>query len=271
MNDKTLTIRNLSAGYKSREIIQDLSLPPLGTGTITAVIGPNGAGKTTLLRALGGLLPGRGEANYDGRNLLLCKPAERARLVTYMPQTLPQGVVLTVIEAVITALRAAPGNHDEPEAALHARADAALEYLEIGQLALSGIDELSGGQRQLVSLAQSIVRRPSILLLDEPTSALDPRHQLSVMQAVRNHVTTHEAIAIIVLHDLNLALQWADSAVLLKDGTLMAAGRLHEAVTPDNIADAYGVAARVEHCSQGRPHILFDELLLLSRNNEPRS
>jgi iron complex transport system ATP-binding protein len=260
MNKKTLTISHLSAGYKNREIIHDLTLPPLEAGTITAVIGPNGAGKTTLLRALGGLLPGRGEALYDGRNLLLCKPAERARLVTYMPQTLPQGVALTVIEAVITALRAAPGKNAETEAALHARADAALEHLGIGQLAFSGIDELSGGQRQLVSLAQSIVRHPKILLLDEPTSALDPRHQLNVMGAVRNHVTTHEAIAIIVLHDLNLALQWANHAVLLKDGRLMAAGRPNEAVTPGSLAEAYGVTARVEHCSQGRPHILFDGL-----------
>ncbi|MEO9902123.1 MULTISPECIES: ABC transporter ATP-binding protein [Alphaproteobacteria] len=261
MSDKTLTISHLSAGYKNREIIHDLSLPPLEAGTITAVIGPNGAGKTTLLRALGGLLPGRGEVLYGGRNLLLCKPAERAHLVTYMPQTLPQGVALTVIEAVITALRAAPGNNVETEAGLHAQADAALEHLGIGQLALSGIDELSGGQRQLVSLAQSIVRRPKILLLDEPTSALDPHHQLSVMGAVRDHVRSREAIAIIVLHDLNLALQWADNAMLLKDGILMAAGRPNEAVTANSLADAYGVAARVEHCSQGRPHILFDGLL----------
>lgn len=129
----------------------------------------------------------------------------------------------------------------------------------IGHLALSAIDELSGGQRQLVSLAQAIVRRPRILLLDEPTSALDPRHQIDVMEAIRESGAVDQVIVLVVLHDLNLALRWADGVVLLAEGTVMAAGAPEEAVTAETLAAAYHVAARIERYSRGQLHVLFDE------------
>jgi iron complex transport system ATP-binding protein len=255
--EKGLEIAGLHAGYPRREVLCGLSLPPLRAGTIAAVIGPNGAGKTTLLRALGGLLPARGRACHDGRNLLQLPPAELARRVTYMPQALPAGVALTVIESVITALRVA-SPPDMGEAAMHARADAVLERLEVAHLAFHPIDELSGGQRQLVSFAQAIVRRPAILLLDEPTSALDPRHQIDVMQAVREIADRERMIVLAVLHDLNLALRWADMVAVLADGALAAAGAPEEAVTAEILARAYHVEARVERCSRGRLQILYD-------------
>ena len=258
MTEKALQITALRVDYPRRRVIHSLSLPPMRAGTITAVIGPNGAGKTTLLRALAGLLPAKGEARYDGQTLLQLAPGALARHVTYMPQSLPQGVALTAIESVITALRVSASPGDRSDAAFHADADAVLRRLEIGHLALSPIDELSGGQRQLVSLAQAIVRRPRILLLDEPTSALDPRHQIDVMEAVREIAQAEEIVVLAVLHDLNLALRWADLVVLLSDGALASAGPPEEAVTTETLAASYHVAARIERCSQGRPHVLFD-------------
>ena len=259
MTETALEITGLCAGYPRRKVIRSLSLPPLPAGTITAVIGPNGAGKTTLLRALGGLLPAQGEARFDGRDLLRCTPSDLARVVTYMPQALPQGVALTVIEAVGTALRVASSHSGNPDAAIHARADAILARLDMGHLALRPIDELSGGQRQLVSLAQAIVRRPAILLLDEPTSALDASHQIDVMEAVGEASANDGMIVLAVMHDLNLALRWADSIVLLAEGALITAGPPAVAMTAENLAAAYHVAARIERCSRGRLHVLFDE------------
>jgi iron complex transport system ATP-binding protein len=259
MTGTGLEITGLRVGYPGRNVIRGLDLPLLRAGTIAAVIGPNAAGKTTLLRALAGLLPAQGEARFDGRNLVGCRPAELARLVTYMPQALPRGVDLTVIEAVVTALRVSPFAGEDSDVSVHARADAVLERLDIGDLAMSPIDRLSGGQRQLVSLAQAIVRRPSILLLDEPTSALDPRHQLDVMEAIREAAEGDGMIVLAVLHDLNLALRWADTVVLLADGGLVAAGAPETALTPQALAEAYQMAARIERCSRGRLHVLFDE------------
>ncbi|CAO3383011.1 ABC transporter ATP-binding protein [Azospirillum argentinense] len=262
MTDGALRIAGLGAGYPRRRIIHDLTLPPLEPGTLTALIGPNGAGKTTLLRALAGLLPATGDVRHGGRALLPMSPGERAHHVTYMPQSLPRGVALTALDSVVTALRVSPAGEGRSDAVVrsqaHAEADAVLQRLEIGHLAFSVLDELSGGQRQLVSLAQAIVRRPKILLLDEPTSALDPRHQIDVMEAVRETATAEGTIVLAVLHDLNLALRWADRIVLLSGGALVSAGRPEEAVTPATLAATYRIAARVERCSQGRPHILFD-------------
>lgn len=258
MTGSVLQVTDLRVGYGRRQVVHGLTLPPLPAGTVTAVIGPNGAGKSTVLRALAGLLPAEGEARYDDRNLLRLPAVALAHHVTYMPQTLPTGVALTVIESVITALRVAAPRGARSEAEVHARADAVLRRLEIEHLAASVLDELSGGQRQLVSLAQAIVRRPRLLLLDEPTSALDPRHQMDVMEAVREVAIAEDVIVLAVLHDLNLALRWADSVVLLADGVLEAAGSPMEALTPESLAACYGVTARVESCSLGRPHVLLD-------------
>ena len=258
MTEKTLQITGVDVGYPRRQVIRNLSLPPMRAGTITAMIGPNGAGKTTLLRALAGLTPAKGDVRYDGRALLRLAPGDRARHVTYMPQSLPQGVALTVIEAVMTALRVSALHGARTDAQFHAQADAVLQRLDIGRLALSSLDELSGGQRQMVSLAQAIVRRPDILLLDEPTSALDPRHQIDVMAAVKEIAAAENLIVLAVLHDLNLALRWADMVVVLKDGTLAAAGPPEEALTPEVLATAYHIAARIERCSRGLPHVVFD-------------
>lgn len=156
-------------------------------------------------------------------------------------------------------LRVASSHSGNPDAAIHARADAILARLDIGHLALRPIDEISGGQRQLVSLAQAIVRRPAILLLDEPTSALDAGHQIDVMEAVGEASANDGMIVLAVMHDLNLALRWADSIVLLAEGSLITAGPPAVAVTAENLAAAYHVAARIERCSRGRLHVLFDE------------
>ncbi|SMH36130.1 ABC transporter ATP-binding protein [Mesorhizobium australicum] len=144
------------------------------------------------------------------------------------------------------------------EAEIEAKAAAALDRLDVGHLALRQLDELSGGQRQLVSLAQAIVRRPAILLLDEPTSALDPRHQIDVMSAIHEIAAEDGMIVLVVLHDLNLALRWAASVALLVDGGILAAGAPQQAITPQTLERAYRIRARVEPCSQGRLQVIYD-------------
>lgn len=256
----SLSVSRLSVGYPRRPVIDGLDLPALVPGQLTALIGPNGAGKTTLLRGLARLLAAKGEIKLGDRDLLAMGQRDHAALVSYMPQALPKMVSLSVIEAVITALRAMPL---EVEALsgdqVFERAMAVLNRLGIGHLAYSMLDELSGGQRQLASLAQSVVRSPAILLLDEPTSALDPRHQINVMKSVRGIVSEAKMIAVVVLHDLNLALRWADSIVLMDQGRVVASGAPSDVVTPANLAGTYHIDARVERCSRGQLIVLADD------------
>ena len=133
-----------------------------------------------------------------------------------------------------------------------------LERLGIAGLAMRSLNRLSGGQRQLVGLAQALVREPEILLLDEPTSALDLRHQVSVMALVRRVAVARGLVGLVVMHDLALAARFSDRLVALKDGRVEADGRAEEALTPDLLARVYGVRARVERCSQGQLLVLAD-------------
>lgn len=169
-----------------------------------------------------------------------------------MPQQLPPGIALGVLESVIAALRVTD------EADVLRLAFEALERIGIEHLAEQSLDTLSGGQRQLVSLAQLIARKPQVLLLDEPTSALDLHYQLRVMDCVRDLVHEHQLLAVAVLHDINLAATCSDIMVVLRDGEVYASGTPDVILTPSLLGEVYGVEARVEQCSRGRLMVLVE-------------
>jgi len=241
MSAPTLDISTLSAGYGARKVLRDLTLPPIAGEQVTALVGPNGAGKTTLLRAIAGLVPASGAIRFGTEDLLAASAQRRSAVMAFMPQFLPQRMSLSVVEAVISALRASPPSNTTWSA--DGFRDASLDVLArlgIVDLALNAFDQLSGGQRQLASLAQALVRQPKLLLLDEPTSALDLRHQLQVMQIVRE-VASAGTTVIAVLHDLQAAARWADNVVVMKDGALYSSGASSDAITSAMLREVYGL------------------------------
>ncbi len=253
MSAQGLVVNNAQVTYGRRVVIRDASLPELQPGTLTALIGPNGAGKSTLLRGLAGLENIKGSVSVQGRQLGAMSVSERARLITYMPQHLPPGLGLSVIESVMAALRVGGVGGDYLEQGF-----SALQRIGIAHLADHMLNALSGGQRQLVSLAQLIARCPSVMLLDEPTSALDLSYQLRVMECVRDMVRQYQLIAVIVMHDISLAARYADNIAVLREGQVMNFGTAHDVLTPKLFADVYGVKVRVERCSQQTLQILVD-------------
>lgn len=253
-----LFVSNLSAGYRNRPVLTNLSLVPIEPGKVTALVGPNAAGKSTLLRSFAGLVPSTGTIRLGNVNLNALGLAGRAQHVAYMPQTLPQNAELSVLEGVLGALKASPlSDLDGSGPQTRRRAVDVLERLDILDLAMEGIGRLSGGQRQLASLAQAIARAPDLLLLDEPTSALDLRHQLDVMAIVRSLAREGRNV-IVVLHDLTLAATWADHIVVLHHGAVAAEGPTETALSASILSSVYGVEARVERCSRGRLHVMVD-------------
>ncbi len=255
-----LLISDLHVGYPKKKVIDGLTLPPLASGQVIVLAGPNGAGKSTLLRAMAGLLRVTGSIRLDDRELTALSAQARAGLVSFMPQSVPTDINLSVMEAVISALKASPLDAaDRGNAHLHQRAIAALERIGITPLALEPLSQLSGGQRQLASLARSVVREPIVLLLDEPTSALDLRHQLKVM-GLAHAFARDGRIVVMVLHDLNLALRWADRIIVMDKGIIVSDGAPTTAITPAIVEQVYGVRIRVENCSQGWPTLIVDDV-----------
>ncbi|SMO82635.1 ABC transporter ATP-binding protein [Paracoccus laeviglucosivorans] len=257
----SVQVRDISVRFGRRQVLDALTLPEMHAGEVTVLAGPNAAGKSTLLRAIAQLLPHQGQVALDGQDLRQMPATERARLVGFMPQSLPSGSSLIALETVIAALRA---GKTLPAHQADAAAMAVMEKLGIASLALEPLDALSGGQRQMVALAQAIVRDPSLLLLDEPTSALDLARQVRLLSELRRLAAEGRVVAA-VLHDLALAAQWADRIVLIHAGRVHAHGRPQDVLTPALLAEIYGVEARIERCSRGRLMVLIDGERQLAR------
>ena len=202
-------------------------------GEVLAILGANGSGKSSLLRALAGVQRCGGQVRWDGQ------ARGAGTQVGYMPQDNAPRAALTAFEVVLLgrlhslAFRVAA--HD-----LEA-AEAALSEVGVAALATRPIGELSGGQRQLVFLAQVLAADPQVLLLDEPTSALDIAHQLHVLDMLRAATARRGLTTIVVLHDLNAAARVADRVALMREGRLLGTGTPNAVLTPPMLRDAYAV------------------------------
>ena len=165
---------------------------------------------------------------------------------------------MSVTESILVALRAHGGVNTR-----HALPMVRTVLAELGISALADryLDELSGGQKQLVGLAQALSHQPRILLLDEPLASLDLNHQHHVMQLLGRLTRERDLLILIVVHDLNCVLRYCDQALLMRDGTLLASGAPEQVITADLLAAAFGVRARIETCSLNRPYVLVDGLL----------
>ena len=218
----------------------------IGAGELVALVGPNGSGKSSLTKAAAGLAP------HDGAIAFGAGARDAARLA-YMPQEAARPPALTALETVLLGRLKRLGLRvtDEDLAA----AAAIMRRLDVARFADRLIGELSGGQRQLVYLAQALVGDPQILLLDEPTSALDLRHALDVLATLRGLCRNEGLAAMVVLHDLNAAARFADRIALLHEGRLIACGPPGETLTAARIAQAFDVEAAIGCGPDGRPTV----------------
>lgn len=249
----TLQLDNLGARYGQREIIRGVSTATFSGGQVVAVVGPNAAGKSTLFKRMAGLIDGPGQ-------VILKESRKGPTGISYMPQGLNASARLTVYESVLLARKQlTPGwvVHDDELKLV----DEILAALGITGLSFRNLGELSGGQQQLVSIAQTLVREPEILLMDEPTSALDMHRQVQVLNFMRSLARQREVIVFIAIHDLNQALRFADQVLVIADGTSQGSGPSNEVITEQMLRDVYQVEARIEQCSKGLSHILIDDIV----------
>ncbi|MBR0659994.1 ABC transporter ATP-binding protein [Neoroseomonas oryzicola] len=234
-----VVLDGLEVRYGARTAVTGVGLAARG-GEVLALVGPNGSGKSSLLRAVAGLQRHGGSVVFEG--------VPRGG-IGFMPQDSGARTGLTVLETVLLGRHRALGWR--VPAAEVARAGDVLRSLGIAHLAARPIGELSGGQRQMVFLAQVLAAEPAVLLLDEPTSALDIRHALQLLALVRDLTRARGLVTVVAIHDLNAAARFADRMALLRDGRLMAAGPPDAVLTEATIAEVYRVAAHVHVAPDG--------------------
>ena len=227
----SLIAQDVSISFGTRDVVQHISFAAQ-PGEVLALLGPNGSGKTTLLRALAGVQRHRGTCHYHGQS-------DARQAIGYMPQDCGGGGTLSVLELLLLAR--SKGRTVTTRAVDFELIARTLDQLKLSHLAERRLGELSGGQRQIVFLAQTLVREPFYLLLDEPLSALDLRYQLHVMDAITRLTRELAMTTLIVLHDLDIASRFADRIILLSHGQQIADGPPATTLTRDLIARVFGV------------------------------
>lgn len=248
-----LALDDVGVSYGRRAVLHAITVPELKGGEVVAVIGANAAGKSSLFRRIAGLVAGSGVVHMTGKSRV---PGRGSLHTCYLPQDTAVNAVLTVYESILLAFKQG-GSWSVSDEELR-RIDRVLRELEIEDLAFRGLGELSGGQRQLVSIAQTLARDPDILLLDEPTSALDLHRQFEVLSLVQRLAHERGMLVLISIHDLNQALRFADRIMVLAHSRLVALGEPRAIVTPALLAEVYGVRARVEGLAGEQPYIVVE-------------
>ncbi|TKF32482.1 heme ABC transporter ATP-binding protein [Enterovibrio norvegicus] len=240
----SIEIKNASLTLGNKVLLNDFSTTING-GELTIILGPNGTGKSSLLKLFSQEWPCNGELSFYGKSVNAWKPADLAESVGILPQYSSLTFAFTVREVVELgglALRAS-------QKTIAAIAEEKMQVTDILHLAERLYPSLSGGEKQRVHLARILTQlsqspRETVLMLDEPTSALDIGHQHKTLRLAKQ-LASEGSTVIAVIHDLNLAAQYADRIIMLNNGHIVADGSPSQVLTPSNIENVYGWAVQV--------------------------
>ena len=234
--------KNLTFRYGTETILDNISFTA-HPGEITAVIGPNGVGKSTLLKCVAGLHRYQGTIRICGNDRLT--DAQHAAMIGYLCQNTGCSADLTVFEVILMGLVNELSFRVGPEKIQ--RVEEIMKLMEIQQYAGRKMHQLSGGQQQLVFIAQTLIKRPDVLILDEPTSALDLNRQFQLMELIKRVTEEYGFTTMVCHHHLDLVSRFASRVLVLKGGRIYCDDAPARAFTKQMFQDVYGM--KVEFCT----------------------
>ncbi|UTC75618.1 ABC transporter ATP-binding protein [Treponema sp. OMZ 792] len=242
MEHPLIEAKSLYAGYSKTPVLNGISFSVL-RGESLCVLGPNGCGKTTLLKSLAGLIDYSGEILLDGKNLKDIKHKDIAKKIALLSQVSSIYFSYSVYDTVMMGRYARLENSSFRSFSKNDRAyvEKCLRAVDVWSLREKKIDELSGGQLQRVYLARTLAQEPGLILLDEPTNHLDLKNQTELIYLLKDICKTENKTVIGVFHDINLALQFADKLLFLKDGKIASFGKKEDILTGEILQSVYGM------------------------------
>lgn len=251
-----IQVRELSKFYGKKAVVEKVSVN-IQRGQITSFIGPNGAGKSTLLSMVSRLLDAdTGEVLVDKDDVRKMKSNDFAKRVSILKQSNYMNVRLTVRELVsFGRFPHSKGRLNEEDIRI---VDQAIEYMELGDMENSYLDELSGGQRQRAFISMVIAQDTEYVLLDEPLNNLDMKHSVQIMKILRRLVDELGKTVIIVLHDINFASVYSDRIVALKDGRVVKDGPTEDIINSESLKEIYDMDIPIKQMSNCRICVYFN-------------
>lgn len=255
MNVAFLSVDQVCVALDGHEVLHDVSFE-VAAGEWIGVLGPNGAGKTTLLRAIGSHVSYEGQIRLHDRPVEQMSAQSRARILAFVRQARSLTFDFTVEEFVLLGRAPHRGWFQSYRSSDRSRVHEALVQVDLEGFESRSVLSLSGGEMQRVFLAQALVQDADLLLLDEPTAHLDVHYQFSFMEQVQELVE-EERTVLAVFHDLELAARHADRLLLFDEGRLRADGPPESVLTPDQIAEVFGMQAEITRPPEGALRINF--------------
>lgn len=256
-----ISAEHVNIGINNKTIVKDLSLD-IPEGKVTAIIGPNGCGKSTTLKAISRIMPYSGKITFKGRDIKSFSHREFARclaILTQSPQAPADLTVSDLVEMGRFPHRGFLGRGSSSEDSKHV--EWALEQTNMSGMRHRLLSTLSGGERQRAWIAMALAQRPEVLFLDEPTTYLDICHQLEIMQLLARLNKELGLTVVMVVHELNHAIQYADFVAVIKAGSMVTSGVPEEVITGKLLADVFGVQADEVICSNGQRALVPVDLI----------
>jgi len=252
----SIEITHLSFSYDDKEILHDISLC-LGQAETLSILGPNGAGKTTLLGLIAGLLPlSKGDIKFDGNPQRQIGLRQMARLVGYVPQITEAAFDYSVVEYVVTGCAPRLGTFQRPGQAHYDAATEAMREMGIEHLAEKSYRQISGGERQQVSIARVLAQGPRYILMDEPTSHLDYGNQLRVLRTIKRLAKKGFGVVFTTHNPDHVLLLGGKTAMIDRRGRLTA-GDSAELIREGFLSKIYGARLRVSSLDRAGRKICF--------------